>query len=122
MFQTERSYLVEELFKIENAVSYIANGEPALVWYPSEYVVELLELLGCEIESVKMLYDKTPWEKELLKEHLEVIEKICMKIKDEKLKKNLLHQAIEILNPVAEDKVIYAGTIYSVKARKLGFR
>jgi len=56
-YQTERSHLVDELFRIENAVSYLANGEPALVWYPSEYITELLELLGWEIETAELMYE-----------------------------------------------------------------
>jgi len=117
-YQTERSHLVEELFRIENAVSYLANDEPALIWYPSEYIIELLELLGWEIETMELMYDKTPWGKELLKEHLEVIENECKKLRNENLRKNLLHQAKEILNQVDEDETVYAGTIYSIIARR----
>jgi len=117
-YQTERSYLVEELFRIENAVSYLANGEPALVWYPSEYIAGLLELLGWEIETMELMYDKTPWEKELLEEHLEVIEEECKKIDDENLRKSLLHQAHKLLDQIGEDETIYAGTIYSIIARR----
>jgi len=117
-YQTERSYLVEELFRIENAASYLANGEPALVWYPSEYIAGLLELLGWEIETMELMYDKTPWEKELLEEHLEVIEEECKKIDDENLRKSLLHQAHKLLDQIGEDETIYAGTIYSIIARR----
>jgi ubiquinone/menaquinone biosynthesis C-methylase UbiE len=117
-YQTERSHLVEELFRIENAVSYLANGEPILVWYPSEYTAGLLELLEWKVETIELLYDKTPWEKELLKEHLEVIEEECKKINNENLAENLLHQAIEILNQVGESETIYAGTIYSLIAKR----
>jgi len=117
-YQTERSHLVEELFRIENAASYLANGEPALVWYPSEYITELLELLGWEIETMELMYDKTPWEKELLEEHLEVIEEECKKINDENLRKSLLHQAHKLLDQIGEDETIYAGTIYSIIARR----
>ena len=117
-YQTERSYLVEELFRIENAASYLANGEPALVWYPSEYIAGLLELLGWEIETMELMYDKTPWEKELLEEHLEVIEEECKRIDDENLRKSLLHQAHKLLDQIGEDETIYAGTIYSIIARK----
>ena len=117
-YQTERSYLVEELFRIENAASYLANGEPALVWYPSEYIAGLLELLGWEIETMELMYDKTPWERELLEEHLEVIEEECKKIDDENLRKSLLHQAHKLLDQIGEDETIYAGTIYSIIARR----
>ncbi|RLC74575.1 MAG: hypothetical protein DRI61_16375, partial [Chloroflexi bacterium] len=109
---------VEELFRIENAVYYLANGEAALVWYPSEYVADLLKLLGWRIETIELMYDKTPWEKELLEEHLEVIENECKKLGNENLRKNLLSQAIEILNQVDEDETIYAGSIYSITARR----
>jgi len=117
-YQTERSCLVEELFRIENAASYLANGKPALVWYPSEYITGLLELLGWEIETMELMYDKTPWEKELLEEHLEVIEEECKKIDDENLRKSLLHQAHKLLDQIGEDETIYAGTIYSIIARR----
>lgn len=118
-YRTERSHLIEELFRIENAVSYLVNGKPALVWYPSEYITELLGLLGWKIENVELMYDKTPWDKELLKEHLEVIENGCKKLKNENLRKGLLYRAKEILDQIDEDEIIYAGTIYSIIARKV---
>lgn len=63
------------------------------------------------------MYDKTPWEKELLKEHLEVIEEKCMKINDGNLKRNLSCKAIEIFNQIGKEEVIYAGIIYTIKAK-----
>ncbi len=62
--------------------------------------------------------DKTPWEKELLEEHLEVIKEECKKINNKNLRENLLHQANKILNQISGDETIYAGTIYSLIARK----
>jgi ubiquinone/menaquinone biosynthesis C-methylase UbiE len=117
-YQTKRSLLVEKLFKIENAIYYMVEGEPALVWYPSEYITDLLQLLNWKVESVKLLYHKTPWEKELLREHLEVIKETCIKINDENVRENFLHQALEIFNKIGDDEVIYAGSIYSIKMRK----
>lgn len=116
----ERSWIVEELFRIENAVSYIVNGAPAMVWYPSEYVTELLKLLGWNIEGIEYMYEKTPWEKELLKEHLQVIEEGCVKLEDEGIRKSLLSRAKAILEQVGDKEVIYAGSIYSIKAKKEG--
>ncbi|PLV59912.1 class I SAM-dependent methyltransferase [Thermotoga sp. KOL6] len=117
-YRSERSHLVEKIFKIENAVSYLVDGKPALVWYPFKYVTDLLELLGWKIESVELMYDKTPWNKDLLEEHLEIIEEKCTKISNENLRKALLCEAFETFNQIDEEKVIYAGTIYSIKARK----
>lgn len=119
-YQEERSYIVEELFRIENAVSYIVNGAPAMVWYPSEYVTDLLKLLGWKIEEIEYMYEKTPWEKELLMEHLEVIKEGCGKLEDEGIRKSLLSRAKAILAQVGDKEVIYAGSIYSIKARKKG--
>ena len=121
-YQTERSHIVEELFRIENAVYYLTNGKPALVWYPSEYIADLLKLLGWRIETIELMYDKTPWEKELLEEHLEVIENECKKLRNENLRREMLSQATEILNQVDEDETIYAGTIYSIIARRTRYK
>ena len=66
----------------------------------------MLELLGWEIETMELMYDKTPWEKELLEEHLEVIEEECKKIDDENLRKSLLHQAHKLLDQIGEDETI----------------
>jgi len=115
---TERSHLVEELFRIENAISYLVEGKPALVWYPSEYITDLLQLSGWKLESVRLLYHKTPWERELLQEHLEVIKETCIKLNDKNTRKNFLQQALEILNKIGEKEVIYAGSIYSIKMRR----
>jgi len=38
-YQMDRSYLIEELFRIENAIHYLVEGEPAMIWYPSEYII-----------------------------------------------------------------------------------
>lgn len=67
---------------------------------------------------MELMYDKTPWEKELLEGHLEVIEEECKKIDDENLRKSLLHQAYKLLDQIGEDETIYAGTIYSIIARR----
>ncbi|GEM_PF-1134472 len=117
-YQTERSHIVEELFRIENAICYLVEGEPALVWYPSEYITDLLQLLNWKVESVKLMYPKTPWEKDLLQEHIEEIKKTCAKINDLDLRKNFSHNAVEIFNKIGKDEVIYAGSIYSVKVRR----
>lgn len=45
-YNTKRSFLVEELFNIENGINYIVEGKPSLSWYPSEYVIKLLNFLG----------------------------------------------------------------------------
>lgn len=119
-YREERSWIVEELFKIENAVYYLVKGEPAMVWYPSEYVTNLLKLLGWNIEEVEWMYKKTPWEKKLLKEHFEVIKEECERLEDEGLRKSLLERAKVILDKVDDKEVIYAGSIYSIKARKGG--
>lgn len=113
-----RSHLVERLFRIENAVYYLVEGEPALVWYPSQYVAELLRLLDWEVESVTLLYDKTPWEKELLQEHIDDMKAWSARIDDEEAREGLLQQAVGILDQVGDAEVIYAGSIYSIKARR----
>lgn len=114
-YQAERSHLVENLFRIENAVNYLVEDKPALVWYPSEYVTDLLQLLGWDLETVNLLYPKTPWDKELLKEHIDKIKEMCIKINNESTRKNFLQQAFEIFNEIGEEEVIYAGSIYSIK-------
>lgn len=117
-YQTERSHLVEELFRIENTVHYLVKDKPALVWYPHEYVTDLLQLLGWKVESAKLLYPKTPWPKELLQEHIDGIKEICMEIDNESTRKNFLQPALEIFNEISEDEVIYGGSIYSIKIRR----
>lgn len=79
-YRGKRSYLVEELFKIENSLHYLIEGKPALIWYPAEYIIQLLKLLGLTLEDSELIYKKTPWEKDLLKEHVEVIEGLCKKL------------------------------------------
>jgi ubiquinone/menaquinone biosynthesis C-methylase UbiE len=111
-----RSHLAEELFRIENAASYLIRGEPALAWYPSGYVTDLLRLLEWEVESVKSLYDRTPWEKELLQEHVDDIKEMSLRVDDEGTRKALIQRALDILDQIGDDEVIYAGSIYSVKA------
>jgi len=83
---------------------------------------DLLKLLGWRIETIELMYDKTPWEKELLEEHLEVIENECKKLRNENLRREMLSQATEILNQVDEDETIYAGTIYSIIARRTRYK
>lgn len=54
----------------------------------------------------------------MLKEHLEVIENECEKINGKNLRRSLVSLAVEILNQVDEGETVYAGTIYSIVARK----
>ncbi|MEO0127269.1 MAG: class I SAM-dependent methyltransferase [candidate division WOR-3 bacterium] len=117
-YMGKRSYLVEELFKIENALNYLIESKPALVWYPAEYIIQLLKLLGWVLEDMELVYKKTPWEKDLLKEHVEVIEGLCTKVNNERIKNTFLQQTLEIFNKVKDDEVIYAGSIYSVRMQK----
>lgn len=37
-YRSARSYLVEELFQLENTISYLAKDESVLTCYPSEYI------------------------------------------------------------------------------------
>lgn len=117
-YQTDRSYLVEELFRIENAIHYLVKGEPALIWYPSEYIVDFLQLLGWMPECIKLIYSKTPWEKELLQEHIDVIKEICTKVNHKGIREDFLRNAVEIFNKIGDEEVIYAGSIYGIKMRK----
>ncbi|MEW5937120.1 MAG: methyltransferase domain-containing protein [Candidatus Thermoplasmatota archaeon] len=117
-YQTKKSYLVEELFRIENAIHYIVEGKLALIWYPSEYIINLLQLLGWVQECMNLIYSKTPWEKELLKEHIDVIKDMCVKVNHEDLREDFLQNALEIFNKIGDEEVIYAGSIYSIKMRK----
>jgi len=117
-YQTDKSHLVEELFKIENAIHYLVEGEPALIWYPSEYIINSLQLLGWMPESINLIYSKTPWEKELLNEHMDEIKEICVKINHENLRESFLQNTAEIFNKIGDKEVIYAGSIYGIKMRK----
>ena len=113
-----RSHLVERLLRIENAVCCLVEGEPALVWYPSHYVAELLRLRDWEVESVTLLYDKTPWHKELLRGHVDGVREASLGIEDEGVREGLLRQTLGVFDQVADAEVIYAGSIYSIKARR----
>ncbi len=117
-YQTDRSHLIEEIFKIENAIHYLGEGEPALIWYPSEYIINLLQFFYWVSECVKLLYSKTPWEKKLIKEHIDVINEMCVKVDQESIRENFLHNAVEIFNKIGDEEVIYAGSIYGIKVRK----
>jgi len=117
-YQTRRSHLVEDLFRLENAIHYLIEGEPALVWYPSDYVIDLLERLGWVKERVKLIYSRTPWDKELLKEHLDEIEEMSKRLSQRAIGEPLSKRAVEILNQIGDDEVIYAGTIYGIHLRK----
>ncbi|MEO0183353.1 MAG: hypothetical protein ABIL40_07750, partial [candidate division WOR-3 bacterium] len=101
-----------------NALNHLVEGRPALIWYPAEYIIQLLKLSGWVLEDMELVYKKTPWEKDLLKEHVEVIKGLCTKINNERIKNTFLHQTLEIFNKVRDDEVIYAGSIYSIKMRK----
>jgi len=117
-YQTSRSHLVEDLFRLENAIHYLVEGEPALVWYPSDYVIDVLERLGWVEEDARLIYSKTPWEKELLKEHLDEIEEMCRRFRQRDIGERLLQRAVGIVNQIGDDEVIYAGTIYGIRMRK----
>ncbi len=117
-YQTSRSHLVEDLFRLENAIRYLIEGEPALVWYPSDYVVDVLERLGWVGEDVRLIYSKTPWEKELLKEHLDEIEEMCRRFRQRDIGERLLQRAVGIVNQIGDDEIIYAGTVYGIRMQK----
>ena len=117
-YQMDRTYLVEELFKLENAVHQLVNDKPALVWYSSDYVSDLLQTLGWNIHSTNLLFDKTPWSKQLLQEHVDEIEKIGNKINDDVVKQNLLRMAKSVFNEIDDDEIIYGGSVYSIKMQR----
>ena len=110
--------MVEDLFRLENAIHYLIEGEPAMVWYPSDYVIDVLERLGWVEEDARLIYSKTPWEKELLKEHLDEIGEMCRRFRQRDIGKRLLQRAVGIVNQIGDDEIIYAGTIYGIRMRK----
>ncbi|HOC52521.1 MAG TPA: hypothetical protein PLW61_00320 [Caldisericia bacterium] len=67
---------------------------------------------------MKLIYSKTPWEKELLKEHIDDIKEMCEKVNHKDLRKNFLQNALEIFNKIGDKEIIYAGTIYGIKILK----
>ena len=84
------------------------------MWYPSEYIIDLLQPLGWKAESVRLLYQKVPWPKELLEEHIDVI-KECAEINGKEI---FLQEALKTFNEIDDSEVVYAGSIYSIKMRK----
>lgn len=110
-YNTKRSFLVEELFNIENGINYIVEGKPSLSWYPSEYVIKLLNFLGWNLKSIELIFKRTPWDKNLIKEHIEFIEELCDKLNDKNIKRYFLNRIYDILNKINEKEIIYSGTI-----------
>lgn len=112
----ERSTPVERLFAVENAAARLADGRPALTFYPAAHLRALLVGLGWEHVGTDLLTSEVPWDRALLEAHLGVVERLAAEV-DPPLDEALEDAAREAVAAVEEGAVVHAGTMYSLRMR-----
>jgi SAM-dependent methyltransferase len=63
---------VQELFALENAASLLADGEPALAFYPESHLQALFSSVGWTLLDAGTALEPVPWTAELLDAHAEI--------------------------------------------------
>lgn len=105
---------MRELFAVENALSELARGRPALTFYPAEYLRKVFEGYGWTLDRRRTLLDPVPWTVSHLQAHLDVARDLASDL-PEAVATPLLERAERV---VADVESVDAGEMYSLAFRR----
>lgn len=71
---------VRELFALENAATELADGRPALTFYPAEVLRAQFEARGWAFDRKRTLLDPVPWTEEHVAAHANVVRRACERL------------------------------------------
>lgn len=70
------------LFAVENAAAELADGSPALAFYPADHLRRLFAAGGWRLERERTLLDPVPWTADLLDAHADVAREAAGRLDD----------------------------------------
>jgi len=104
---------IRDLFSVENAATELADGRPALTFYPPAALRRLFAGYGWVFDRRKTLLDPVPWTESHVEAHAEVARSAAERLPDE-LGGPLVEEADRLAESIGEESV---GEMYSVAMR-----
>ncbi|WP_254524009.1 class I SAM-dependent methyltransferase [Natrinema caseinilyticum] len=101
---------VRELFALENAATELAEGRPALTFYPATVLRRLFVGYGWEFDRQRTLLDPVPWTTGHIEAHAEVAQTAASEVSGE-LGASLMTAAERLATEIGAESV---GQMYSV--------
>ena len=113
---------IRELFAVENALTELADGRPAMTFYPSAALENLFAGYGWEFDRQRTLLDPVPWTASHVEAHVGVASAAAERLagdsgKSHDLGEALLAEAERLAESIGEESV---GELYSVAMRLPG--
>ncbi|MDS0300509.1 class I SAM-dependent methyltransferase [Halogeometricum sp. S1BR25-6] len=71
---------MRELFALENAATELADGRPALTFYPAEVLRAQFEARGWAFDRERTLLDPVPWTESHVAAHANVVRRACERL------------------------------------------
>ncbi|WP_276252892.1 class I SAM-dependent methyltransferase [Halomontanus rarus] len=104
---------VRELFALENAVTELADGRPALTFYPATMLRRLFAGHGWTVDRERTLLDPVPWTRAHVEAHAEVVRSEAAELPDE-LRDPLLAELERLVAAIGKESI---GEMYSIAMR-----
>jgi SAM-dependent methyltransferase len=101
---------VGELFSIENAASELADGSPALSFYPERMLCQQFVGAGWTLDRRMTLLEPVPWTEQHVRAHANATRNSLANVTDE-LASRLEHELDQVVNAVESES---AGRMYSL--------
>ncbi|WP_256390777.1 class I SAM-dependent methyltransferase [Natronoarchaeum rubrum] len=104
---------VRSLFALENAASQLADGRPALSFYPTAVLRRFFEGYGWEFDRERTLLAPVPWTESHVDAHAERVQSRAATL-PEKQRERFVREADRLADAIGEER---AGEMYSVAMR-----
>jgi len=101
---------MRELFAVENAATELADGRPALTFYPAETLVRLFAGHGWTVERKRTLLEPVPWTESHVSAHADVARSAADRLGDD-LAAPLRERARTLAEAIGSED---AGRMYSL--------
>jgi hypothetical protein len=103
---------VADLFAVENAAAWLADGRAAYTFYPATYLVQAFESAGWTCRGDATLLEPVPWTPELLDAHVEAARDTAATL-EEPLRESLVARAEAVRSGI--DGTVRCGRMYSLQ-------
>jgi SAM-dependent methyltransferase len=103
---------VAELFAVENAAAWLANGRAAYTFYPATHLVRAFEATGWTCRDEVTLLEPVPWTPELLDAHVEAARETAAALEGP-LRESLRARAAAVRGRI--DGTVHCGRMYSLQ-------
>jgi len=104
---------VRKLFAVENAATQLADGRPALTFYPAAALRRLFEGYGWRSDRERTLLDPVPWTEQHVEAHAEEIRATAAELPGQH-RERFVDEADRLVDDIGEERV---GEMYSVAMR-----